>query len=165
MTTVKTSRVLMGAIIAASLLGGLVGPPGLAAQGSLGDTRSSLASGRTLPILLGSAHLTAEQRTQVQAILASRRAGIRALIRDVQQAQDELADKLLTPGSLQLGDVQPQLSKIGTLRDRLLQDSAQVTLEIRALLTPEQISRAGLVKDKLRQLRSEVQQLLRATEP
>ena len=164
MTTVKTCCVL-GAIIAASLLAGLLGPPGLAAQGFSGDARSSLASGRTLPILLRSANLTPEQRAQVQAILASRRAGIRALIRDVQHAQDELADKLLTPGSLQVSDVQPQLSKIGKLRDRLLHDSAQVTLEIRALLTPEQISRAGLVKDKLRQLRSEVHQLLQNAEP
>ena len=98
MTTVKTSRVLMGAIIAASLLGGLVGPPDSRRKDLWAIRGAAWRAGAPLPILLGSANLTAEQRTQVQAILASRRAGIRALIRDVQQAQDELADKLLTPG-------------------------------------------------------------------
>lgn len=161
MTTSRMRRAL-GALVLTIALGapGMVG----ASSQSLTDPRSGLVSGRTLPILLRSAHLTPEQRTQVQAILAARRPGIRALIRDVQQAQDELADRLLGPGPLQMNDVQPQLAKIGKIRDRLMQESAQITIEIRGVLTPEQIARAGLAKDKLRQLRSEVQQLLQ-TEP
>lgn len=159
MTISSFRRTLVAVGLAVAL-----GVPGVAAASSqsITDPRNGLVSGRTLPILLRSAHLTPDQRTQVQAILAARRPGIRTLIREVQQAQDELADRLLGPGPLQMNDVQPQLAKISKIRDRLLQESAQITIEIRGVLTPEQIARAGLTKDKLRQLRSEVQQLLQA---
>lgn len=158
--TISHVRRALGALVLALAIGAPA--TALASSQGLTDARGGLVSGRTLPILLRSAHLTPDQRTQVQAILAARRPGIRALIREVQQAQDELADRLLGPGALQMNDVQPQLAKIGKVRDRLLQESAQITIEIRGVLTPEQIARAGLTKDKLRQLRSEVQQLLQA---
>jgi Spy/CpxP family protein refolding chaperone len=163
--TTTTPLGLWRTIIAVSLIAAAFGPSSAVAQESAADARSGLTSGRTLPILLRSAKLTAEQRVQVQSILASHRPGVRALIRDLRQAQDDLADKLLAAGQPQLAELQPQLSKISQLRDRLLHESAQVTIEIRALLTPEQVARAGLVKDKLRQLRSEVDQLLQSSEP
>jgi len=128
-------------------------------------SRTGATSGRTLSIMLRSSALTPDQKSQVQAILSSRRLAARALIRDLRQAQDDLSDKLLSSGPLGLSDLEPQLSKISQVRDKLVQNSAQTTLDIRAVLTPEQLARASQVKDRLRELRSEIRQLLNATEP
>ena len=73
--------------------------------------------------------------------------------------QDELADKLLTAGPVQNTDLQPLLQQIGQLREQLLQDSAQIALEVRAVLTPEQLAKAGQVKARMKQLQGEMHHL------
>lgn len=49
--------------------------------------------------------------------------------------------------------------QIGQLRTQLLELSAQAMVDIRNLLTPEQIAAGAQVRGKLRQLRSEMRQL------
>ena len=46
-----------------------------------------------------------------------------------------------------------------------MQESAKIALEVRALLTPEQLSRASQVKDRVRQLQSEMRQLWQSGKP
>jgi len=111
-----------------------------------------------LPLLLRGANLTPEQDAKVRELLAARRAQLR-------QAQEELADKLFVPGILKEVDLQPQLQKIAQLREQLMQESAKIALEVRALLTPEQLSRASQVKDRVRQLQSEMRQLWQSGKP
>jgi Spy/CpxP family protein refolding chaperone len=118
-----------------------------------------------LPVLLRSANLTPDQQSQVRSILAARRTSARSIIQQLRQAQAELADKLVAPGPAQMADIQPQLQKISQLRDQLLQNGAQATLDIRALLTADQLTAAGQAKDRLRQLRSEMQQILGRGQP
>jgi hypothetical protein len=75
----------------------------------------------------------------------------------LRRAQEELADRLLTPGTVQATELQPLLRQITALREQLLQDSAQIALEVRAVLTPEQLARAGQLRSRMRQLQSELQ--------
>lgn len=89
------------------------------------------------------AQLTPEQKAQVQGIVATHRAASQALIEQLRQAQDELADKLLGPAQVGTADLRPQLQRIAQLREQILQDHAQAALEIRAILTPEQLSKAA----------------------
>src|SRR5437870_3622636 len=118
-----------------------------------------------LPLLLRGANLTPEQDAKVRELLAARRAASRALVAQLHQAQEELADKLFAPGLLKEADLQPQLQKIAQIREQLMQESARVALEVRALLTPEQLGRAAQVKDRMRQLQSEMRQLWQSAKP
>ncbi len=122
-------------------------------------------AGMMLPLLVRSAGLSPEQDAKVREILAARRAASRALAGDLRQAQRDLSDKLLAPGPLKDADLQPQLQRIAQLREQRLQESAKLMLEVRALLTPEQLARVAQVKDRLRQLRAEMRQLFAPATP
>jgi Spy/CpxP family protein refolding chaperone len=153
-TTRARSRALLGAVVLTALLApALAGAQGWG-RGGRGD------GGLMLPALLRSANLTADQQAKVHDILKARRAAARPIVQSLRQVQQDLADRLLAPGPVTLADLQPQLDKINQLRGQLLQTSAQATLDIRALLTPDQIAKAADTKDKLRQLRQEIRQLL-----
>jgi Spy/CpxP family protein refolding chaperone len=112
-----------------------------------------------LPLLIRAANLTPEQDGKVRAILTNHRTVTRNTVEQLRRAQDELADKLLGPTPVQVADLQPLLKQIAALREQLLQDSAQIALEVRAVLTPEQLARAGQVKARMQQLQSELQQI------
>ena len=116
-------------------------------------------------LMIRAANLTPEQQTRVRAILSAHRATARPLIEQLRQAQQELGGKLLAPGPVQAADLQPQLQRIGQLRDQLAQDSAGAALEVRAVLTPEQLARVAQTKERLRQLREEMRQLMQPPRP
>jgi Spy/CpxP family protein refolding chaperone len=116
-------------------------------------------------LMIRAANLTPEQQTRVRAILSAHRATARPLIEQLRQAQQELGGKLLAPGPVQAADLQPQLQRIGQLRDQLAQDSAGAALEVRAVLTPEQLARVAQTKERLRQLREEMRQLMQSPRP
>lgn len=169
MRTTTESRAVWGIILSGALLLAVcVTPPRGEAQGPPyggGSRGPGGGGGLMLPVLLRSANLTPDQQSQVRSILAARRTSARSIIQQLRQAQAELADKLVAPGPAQMADIQPQLQKISQLRDQLLQNGAQATLDIRALLTADQLTAAGQAKDRLRQLRSEMQQILGRGQP
>jgi Spy/CpxP family protein refolding chaperone len=149
-------------LLGAALVGAALTPAGANAQGW---GRGRGGDGIMLPALLRSANLTADQQSRMHDILKARRTAARPIVQSLQQAQQDLADKLLASGSVALADVQPQLDHINQLRGQLLQNSAQATLDIRAILMPDQIARAAATKDRLRQLRQEIRQLLAPAQP
>ncbi len=153
MRTKLGSRLLALALVAA----------GLFASGSAGAQSSGRKGGGAadgvLPLMVRSANLTPEQDAKVKELVATRRAAARALTQQLRQAEDDLAEKLLAPGSVHIADVQPQLQRIAQLRDQLMRDSTQAALDIRALLTPEQLARASQTNTRLRQLQREMRQL------
>ena len=165
----RTSRGLWIMIFTGAMLGFCVAAPRGEAQGPPPGGGFRGGPGREgdlmFPILLRSANLTPDQQSQVRSILASRRTATQPIIQQLRQAQAELADKLAAPGQVQMADVQPQLQKISQLRQQLLQNSAQATLDIRQLLNPDQLAAAAQAKDRLRQLRSEMQQILGRGQP
>jgi Spy/CpxP family protein refolding chaperone len=151
------------AIAGGLLLVALSATPALA-QGPGHESSSMRWSGGRgdgeLWLMIRAANLTPDQQTRVRAILSAHRATARPLIEQLRQAQQELGGKLLAPGPVQAADLQPQLQRIGQLRDQLAQDSAGAALEVRAVLTPEQLARVAQTKERLRQLREEMRQLM-----
>lgn len=167
MTGSRVGRLLVRALLAA-LLTGAGGAPALA-QSAAGAGPAPHGPpmhrgvGRPegeLWLMIRSANLTPEQQAKVRAILSSHRAAARPVIEQLRQAQEELGARLLAPGQVQIPDIQPQLQRISQLRDRLAQDSAQAAIEVRAVLTPEQLARVAQTKERLRQLRDEMRQLV-----
>ena len=153
--TLMTAGMLMGAAGLGAPAAGQGMGPDMGRGGPWGRD-----GGLALPFLIRSADLTPEQETRVRAILSGHRTAMRNALEQLRRAQDELADKLLSAGPVQNTDLQPQLQQIGQLREQLLQDSAQIALEVRAVLTPDQLAKAGQVKARMKQLQSEMHQLL-----
>ena len=113
-----------------------------------------------LGVPLSSLNLNADQQAQVKSILSTYRTAARPIIQQIWQAQSGLGDKLLAPGQVQTADVQGQLQLISQLRAQLLQLSAQATVDVRNVLTADQLNTAAQNKAKMKDLRSQMRQLM-----
>jgi hypothetical protein len=114
-------------------------------------------------ILIRGANLNSEQQARVGAIMAARQATIRVLIDRLRKTEDDLADGLLSQGSTP--DFQSTVTRVSQLREQLLQESVRAAVEVRGVLTSEQLARATYVKDRLRALQTELRQLTHPAKP
>ena len=106
-----------------------------------------------LPILLGGLGLSPEQKAEVQEIVAYHRGPLEGLFRQLQDANKELANQLLVGKGVSLEDVTPQVQRIARLREEILLEGVTAVLEVRDVLTPEQLEQAIVLKEQLRALR------------
>jgi len=157
-------RGLAGALVGVLLLTA-AGPALAQAPGRESSMRGGGRGDGELWLMIRAANLTPEQQTRVRAILSAHRKSAGPVVEQLRQAQQELGTKLLAPGQVQAADLQPQLQRISQLRDQLAQDSAAAALEVRAVLTPEQLARVAQTKDRLKQLREEMRQLMQPPRP
>ena len=157
-------RGLAGALVGVLLLAA-AGPALAQAPGREPSMRGGGRGDGELWLMIRASNLTPEQQTRVRAVLSAHRKSASPLVEQLRQAQQELGTKLLAPGQVQAADLQPQLQRIGQLRDQLAQDSAAAALEVRAVLTPEQLARVAQTKDRLKQLREEMRQLMQPPRP
>ncbi len=105
--------------------------------------------------------LTEAQQAQVRQIAGNHRERFRTLSSELRAAQEALTAKLYSPDPLTSDDVSPLLRQIDQLRGDLSRESAQVALEIRGILTPEQLTKAAQLHQRLSELRAETRKLLR----
>src|SRR5262245_2701347 len=125
-------------------------------------------NGLMLGVPLHTLNLSPDQQAQVKSILLNYRTSARPILQQLRQVQSVMGDRLLVPGQLQAADLQAQLQQISQLRTQLLQLSAQATLDVRNILNPDQLSTAAQTKAKMKDLRSQMHQLMApgtATEP
>lgn len=111
-------------------------------------------------ILFRGADLTADQEAKVRQILAAHRTKTRELMKQLRATREEMTDKLFAPGALTAEDLQPVRQRAAQLWAQLSQDRLATALEIRAVLTPEQLAKAQKLKDRFRELHAEMQALL-----
>ena len=116
-------------------------------------------TGMALPLLLRAANLTADQKVQVQQIMANHRATFRDLFGQLRAAQDQMANKLFSTERLQEADLAPQVQQIAQLRNQLAEEGLRVVLEIRGVLTPEQLAKASQLKSQMQSLHSQMRSL------
>jgi Spy/CpxP family protein refolding chaperone len=153
MTVTRTSRIVWSFVTVGVLLAVAVGPAEAQARrhwGGWGD-------GLLLGIPLRALSLTPDQQTQVKSILSASRTTSRPIIQQLRQAQSALADKLLASPS---ADVSAQLAAINGFRTQLLQNSSATTAQVLGVLTPDQLAKAAQVRSQLKQLRTQIQQIL-----
>ena len=129
--------------------------PGPLERGEMGGDSARIA----LPLLLRGANLTADQKTQVQQIMANHRARLRDLFSQLRAAQDQMANKLFATGKLQEADLAPQAQQIAQLRNQLADEGLKVVLEIRGILTPEQLAKASELKSQMQSLHTQMRSL------
>lgn len=149
-------------VLAGMLVVGLGAGPAFAQQRGVGWQGTGHGGGlsMSLPLLVKGVELTEAQQSQVKQIVAAHQPQFRALLSQIRSLREQLGEKLYAPGPLKADDVAPLMQQIGQLRGQLTQEAVQVALEIRAVLTPEQLARAEQIQHKLKDLRSEMRGLL-----
>ena len=123
------------------------------------------ATGMALPLLLRGANLTADQKAQVQQIMANHRGRFRDLFNKLRASQDQMTDKIFSAERLQEADLAPEIQQISQLRNQLTEQGLRVVLEIRGVLTPEQLAKASQLKSQMESLHSQMRSLWAQAQP
>ncbi len=113
-----------------------------------------------LRVIMRGVGLTDAQQAQVRQIVASHRPRFQALRSQLRTNTQQLTDKLYGPGAVTADDVAALRQQIGQLRDQLGQEALQTALEIRNVLTPEQLAKAAQIRQRLQELRAEMHSLM-----
>jgi len=121
--------------------------------------------GMMLPLLLKGVDLTNEQKIRVKELMFTQRKNLRTLFQQLQTAQEEMTDKLFAPGEVTVEDLTPQVQRINQLREQLMRDGLNAMLEVRKVLTPEQLAKAAQLKERMQSLHSEMRSLLHEKGP
>lgn len=129
--------------------GGLGPGPGSWGLGGPGHGRLGLG-------LLRAVGLTDAQRAQIRQILANHRPQLQSLRQQLRAAERQLHDRLFSATPPTTADLSP----IVRLREQLAAEHLQIALEIRNVLTPDQLARAAQIRQQLQQLREQARSLL-----
>src|SRR5262245_52322340 len=138
--------------------GGWAGPGG----GPGGPWAGPGGHGEIFPLrmIMRTAGLTDAQRGQVRQILDSHRPRFQALRGQIRTLTMQLTDKLYAPGAVSVDDATAIRQQISQLRDQLGQEGLQTALEIRNVLTPDQLTKVAQVRQRMQELRTEMQNLM-----
>jgi Spy/CpxP family protein refolding chaperone len=131
----------------------MMGPPGPGGM-MMGD-----GPGMMFPLMFRKLDLTADQQTQVQNIMASHRDTFHSLFQQLETANNAMTDKLFAPGEFKVEDLASQTQSVSQIRDQLMQEGLKVALEMRGVLTPDQLTQAAQLKDQMRAIHAEMRSL------
>jgi Spy/CpxP family protein refolding chaperone len=116
--------------------------------------------GLMLPMLLQGVGLTDDQKKQVRDIMKADHATLFGLFEQLRTANQALADKLVSAGPLTQQDLQPLVDQVMKVRGDIVNHGLKVVLQVRGLLTADQLAKAADVETKMRALRAQMRQLL-----
>jgi Spy/CpxP family protein refolding chaperone len=158
----RKSRLAWVGIMALSLWTATVYAHPRSGMGPMGPGRmAGDAPGMMLPLVLKGVDLTDEQEKQVHEIMAAHRATFRTLFSELQAAHKGMADKLFAPGEVRAEELTTQMQRVAQLREQLMQEGLKVALEVRGLLTPQQLAKAAELKERMDALHTEMRGLFR----
>jgi Spy/CpxP family protein refolding chaperone len=115
-----------------------------------------LGGGRVLHAL----DLSADQKQGVRDIMGQHRPTLAQLRANEKTARQAIADKLLGAGSVTQQDLDPLLQQESQARTALMRERFATALEVRKVLTPEQIQKAATIRTGMKQLHDQMHQLL-----
>jgi len=110
--------------------------------------------------ILRSVGLTDAQKAQIHQIMVSHRPQFVALREQLRAARSQLGDHLYGTNPVTSATLAPLTQQIDKLNEQLAQARLQVALEIRGVLTSEQLAKATQIRLQLSQLRSQTRTLL-----
>lgn len=114
------------------------------------------------PLLMGmqAAHLTTKQQNQINQILRSNRSKTAPLIQQLQSVHEQIANKLLAAGTVSASDLAPLENKAVQLDAQIQQQALNASVQIRAILTPDQVARMAQFHQKMAALQSQMKSLM-----
>jgi Spy/CpxP family protein refolding chaperone len=77
----------------------------------------------------------------------------------MREAREAVVEALLAPGDVQAA-LTPLVQNITQLQGQILQEGIKTMIEVRGVLTPEQLAKAAELNSRLRALRAEMRSLL-----
>jgi periplasmic protein CpxP/Spy len=122
--------------------------------------RPGMGDGPLLPLRVMASVMNADQRQQLRDIMRTNGPKMHAIAEQLRKAHEALADRFFAPGSLAAGDLATQLQQIATLRDQLVQNALATALQVRGLLSTDQLAQAASKKDQLRSLHDQMESLI-----
>jgi Spy/CpxP family protein refolding chaperone len=158
MRTKLITTLLGAALLVATPHAYAFGPGGGGGEGFRGHGGPGGPAG--LPLRLLAADMTPDQRTQIRAILMANRAELRSILQELHAAHEALANKMFTPGALTASDVQAEEQAIAAAHQKLLDHGTKVMLAVRAVVTPDQLTKAAARKKQLDALHEQMRSIL-----
>ena len=118
--------------------------------------------GGPMPMMmfLRHANLTADQQTRVHKIIQGNFAQARPLIKQLRTIHDQIADKLMGTGAVSAADIAPLQQHAAQIHQQLAQQMLTTALQIRGVLTVEQLAKAADLHTKLKSLRTQMEALM-----
>jgi len=113
-----------------------------------------------LGMMLKGLNLTEAQRTQVKAIMKSHHQAIEPLREQLHNEHQQFATRLLTPGQVTVSDLTPIQQQTAQTEQQMRQEMLKAVVEVRAILTPEQLAKAGKIHQKMEQMHAEMRSLM-----
>jgi Spy/CpxP family protein refolding chaperone len=111
------------------------------------------------PKLLKTLNLTPEQAAKIQVSINAFKEAQKAYVSEVAPLRKEVTDKLFGPNPVKEADVARPITKIADLREKILREGFKIALEVRNVLTPEQLSRAEAIRQQVQEIQSEIRNL------
>lgn len=108
------------------------------------------------PRLAKAIELTEEQHKQIQAIRDAHKESLQTLRSQMREVRAEIANKLYGPGVVKEEDLASQIKQLAELREKRRQEGLKVALEVRGVLTEEQLAKAAKLRMRVRALRGEI---------
>jgi Spy/CpxP family protein refolding chaperone len=113
------------------------------------------------PIMMGLqvAHLTADQQSQMSRIMQANHSQIAPLIEQLHSIHEQIANKLLAPGTVTASDLAPLEDQAAQLDAQIQQEALNASLQIRSILTPDQVARMAQFHQKMGALEAQMRSL------
>ena len=112
-----------------------------------------------LMAMLKIAELSPNQWAQVKPLLKSTHATVRPLEVQVKTLHEQLTDKLAGTAAIQLSDLDGLRQQIRTLQQKIDDQALGLVIQIRGLLSSEQLQKIATTHSQLASLRSQIQGL------
>jgi Spy/CpxP family protein refolding chaperone len=127
-----------------------MGPPHGEGGGELGP----------LKMLLRNANLTEDQQTQVHQLMQSQRSQVQPIEKQIRALREQMADKLLSVGTVTAADFASMQQQMAQLRSQLADQTLKTALKIRALLSNDQLNRMNQVSQRLQAIHREMETIM-----
>ena len=132
------------------------GPPNIGPMGPPGPP--------TLPppfmMALRSTKLTAQQEEKLRQILDSDRATSIVTMKQLHSIHEQIATKLLSTGPVTDADLAPLSKQAAQIDEQMQQQGINTALHIRAILTPEQLSKMSDFHTQMTSINAQIRKLL-----
>jgi len=109
---------------------------------------------------LRAANLTDDQKKQVHTIIDSNRTTTAPLMSQMHSIREQIADKLLSSGSVSASDLTPLLTQQEQIQQQLDTQMVSTAIQIRGVMTADQLSKVSAANDKLKAIHSQIESIL-----
>jgi Spy/CpxP family protein refolding chaperone len=113
-----------------------------------------------LMMVLRAAGLSDAQKKQVHEIMESSRKTVMPLMQQMHSIREQIADKLVSSGSVTTADMAPLLTQQSQIQQQLDSNMVSTAIQIRGVLTSDQLAKVAAANTKLKQIHSEIESIL-----